>query len=197
MQTHTCSAALAAPVWQIQDVEAKIAGMHSVVVASLRDLSDLATLTRACITRMREQGIDQWDDVYPDEALLARDIAAGTVHLLKENAATIGTVTLDANFDPLWADMAWTHPIETARAIHRLMIHPSHQGRGLSKTLMTWTEATARAQGATSIRLDCFLANPASLRLYESLGYQRVGTATMRKGEFVGFEKALSISKTA
>jgi RimJ/RimL family protein N-acetyltransferase len=146
---------------------------------------------------MREQGIDQWDELYPDETLLARDIAAGTVRLLKDDDAVIGTATLDAYFDPLWADMAWTYPLETARAVHRLMIHPAHQGRGLSKALMAWIEATARSQGARSIRLDCFLANPASIRLYESLGYQRVGTARMRKGDFVGFEKRLVASRPA
>ena len=155
------------------------------------DLPVLFDLTRLCIGRMREQGIDQWDDIYPDEALFARDVAAGTVHLLREGEAVIGCVTVDTSLDPLWNDMDWSRPDSGASAVHRLMVHPDRQGQGLARRLMSRAEAIARERGSHSLRLDAFLANPASLRLYESLGYRRTGVARMRKGEFVCFEKLM------
>lgn len=42
------------------------------------DLPDLVALKDACIARMRADGIEPWDEVYPATAVLARDLAAGT-----------------------------------------------------------------------------------------------------------------------
>ena len=34
------------------------------------DVGALVDLVRACLDGMRNQGIDQWDDVYPDRATI-------------------------------------------------------------------------------------------------------------------------------
>ena len=140
---------------------------------------------------MRADGIEQWDEVYPDAAVLARDLAAGTLHVMRRGTHVLGCVTLDTAHDPLWQGMDWSAAGEPAAAVHRLMVHPAAQGRSLAKLLMAHAESLARAQGFRSIHLDCFAANPAALALYERLGYHRTGTATMRKGPFVCFEKLL------
>lgn len=155
------------------------------------DLPPLLALKDACIARMRADGIEQWDEVYPDAAVIARDLAAGTLHVLREGDGVIGCFTLDTTHDPLWQGMAWSAASEPAAVVHRLMVHPAAQGRGLAKQLMAHAEVLARAQGFRAIHLDCFTANPAALGLYERLGYRRTGTATMRKGPFVCFEKLL------
>jgi len=92
------------------------------------------------------------------------------------------------HFDPLWDGLDWSSAGEPPIAVHRLMVDPSQQGRGLAKALMLHAEDVARAKGCRSIRLDTFLHNPAAMALYPRLGYRRTGTAMMRKGEFVGFE---------
>jgi ribosomal protein S18 acetylase RimI-like enzyme len=140
---------------------------------------------------MREQGIEQWDEIYPSESVIARDIAAATLHVLRERTAIIGCLTLDEEFDPLWQVANWNPHGVPATAVHRLMIHPAHQGRGLAKRLMAFAESLARSRGARSVRLDAFTHNPVALALYDRLGYRRAGTATMRKGTFVCFEKLL------
>jgi len=159
--------------------------------ATANDLSALTALTAECIAAMRASGIDQWDEVYPHPDLLSRDIAAGTVSLLRDEKVVVGTITLDQNLDPLWEGMDWSRPDSGAAAVHRVMVHPTRQGQGLARRLMAHAESRARERGSHSIRLDAFTSNPASLRLYEALGYRRTGTAVMRKGEFVCFEKIL------
>lgn len=160
-------------------------------LAVVADLPPLIHLKDACIARMRADGIEQWDEVYPDAADLARDLAAGTLHVLREGDGILGCVTLDTTHDPLWQGMAWSAAGEPAAVVHRLMVHPVQQGRGLAKQLMAHAESLARTRGFRAIHLDCFMANPAALALYERLGYRRTGTAQMRKGPFVCFEKLL------
>lgn len=155
------------------------------------ELPLIMELKGACVARMRAAGIEQWDEVYPDAAVFGRDLASGTLHVLREGDAILGCFTLDTAHDPLWQGMAWAVPPESAAVVRRLMVAPAAQGRGLAKKLMAHAESLARARGFRAVHLDCFLANPAALALYERLGYRRVGTAQTRKGPFVCFEKIL------
>ncbi len=160
-------------------------------LADATDVALLVALKDACIARMRADGIEQWDEVYPDAAVFSRDLAAGTLHVLREGDGILGCVTLDTMHDPLWQGMVLSAAGEPAAAVHRLMVDPAAQGRGLAKLLMAHAESLARAQGFRAIHLDCFTSNPAALALYERLGYRRTGTATMRKGPFICFETLL------
>lgn len=60
--------------------------MSEAVVA---DLPQPLALKDACIARMRADGIEQWDEVYPNAA----DLAAGMLHTLREVGGT-GTATM-------------------------------------------------------------------------------------------------------
>ena len=168
------------------------AGAQAMTEVVAADLPELLALKDACIAQMRGDGIEQWDEVYPDAAVFSRDLAAGTLHVLREGGDIIACVTLDTAHDPLWQGMDWSAAGEPAAVVHRLMVHPAAQGRGLAKQLMAHAESRAQAQGFRAIHLDCFTANLAALALYERLGYRRTGTATMRKGPFVCFEKLLA-----
>ena len=164
----------------------------TIELASIADIPDLMSLMRDCVMAMRKLGIDQWDDVYPNEALVTEDVAGRSLYVLKSEDSLIGCITIDDKPDPNWTGLAWSTPDEGIAAVHRVMIHPLQQGRGLAKTLMVHAESVARARNAHTIRLDAFTQNPPSLKLYEGLGYSRTGTAQMRKGVFVGFEKVLN-----
>ena len=159
--------------------------------ANAADAATLLQLVRDCVAGMRAAGIEQWDEVYPNAETIARDIEAGTLHVLCDGETIIASITIDQTMDPLWQSMTWSAGSEPAAAVHRLMVHPSQQGRGFAKLLMRHAETVAREQGCRSIRLDTFLQNPAAMALYPRLGYRRTGTAMMRIGEFAGFEKLL------
>ena len=79
------------------------------------------------------------------------------------------------------------------RFVHRLMIHPDCQRRGLARHLMTFAEIAARRAGCGALRLDAFTGNAPSLGLYRGLGYEDVGAVRFRKGLFRCFEKDLAL----
>jgi GNAT superfamily N-acetyltransferase len=155
------------------------------------DLSELIALKDACIARMRADGIEQWDEIYPSAANIEEDIKVATLHVLRVDGEITGNMTLDEKLDALWQGMDWQPITGPVAAVHRLMVHPSMQGRGLSKQLMLHAESLARVKGFHAIRLDAFTHNPVALALYDRLGYRRTGTAMMRKGPFICFEKIL------
>lgn len=159
--------------------------------ANLADLPTQVALKDACLAALRAAGIDQWDEQYPSAERLAADLAGGGVFLLREEGGCIGSIVIDESLDPLWSGLDWSRAARPA-AVHRLMIHPSRQRKGLAKKLMLFAEDFARDRGCDALRLDAFSANPASLALYDRLGFRRTGAASMRKGLFLGFEKVLT-----
>lgn len=156
------------------------------------DLPALADILRACVAAMRSAGIDQWDDLYPTPRHLAEDCAAGTLLVLRDAAAPAGLATLDQAEPAEYAAVPWTHTTAPIAIVHRLMIDPARQRRGLAKVLMQQLEAHAIAAGTRTIRLDTYAGNAPALRLYDALGYRRAGEVTFRKGRFICFEKPLS-----
>ena len=85
----------------------------------------------------------------------------------------------------------WQYPDASFRVIHRLCVNPKFQNRGVGAETMRHIEAELIKEGVESVRFDAFTQNPYALRLYDKLGYVKVGYADWRKGRFVLMEKKL------
>lgn len=59
--------------------------------------------------------------------------------------------------------------------LQRLYVEPDSHGQGLGKLLVTQVEAIARQQGFKAIWLGVWEENVKAQRVYERLGYERVG----------------------
>jgi ribosomal protein S18 acetylase RimI-like enzyme len=164
----------------------------SVRQASAADLHAVIALVRSCIEHMRSQGIEQWDDIYPSRDRLSSDGAAGSLYVagLPEQEI-VAVFALDSRQDPEYATVPWTLIDDRIGVVHRLMVDPRFQGRGVARELMMIVERLAAELGYAVIRLDAFSLNPAALRLYRGLGYHEAGAVTLRKGVFRVFEKRL------
>jgi GNAT superfamily N-acetyltransferase len=157
------------------------------------DLTRVTALLRDCVTQMRAEGIDQWDDVYPTAATLLSDARAGALYVASANGLPVaGAFVIDERQEPEYAAVPWSVDASRVGVVHRLMVHPRCQGRGLGAFLMRFAEARARRLGFGALRLDAFASNPRSLHLYAGLGYRDAGAVTLRKGLFRCFEKALA-----
>jgi GNAT superfamily N-acetyltransferase len=157
------------------------------------DLPRLDELLRECVEQMRASGIDQWDDVYPNAATLRADLQHRTLFVASAPGRPIaGQLVLDERQEPEYAAVPWKLADARVAVVHRLMVHPALQRRGLARHMMRFAELRARALGYGAIRLDAFTGNAPSLKLYRSLGYDEVGGVRLRKGAFRCFEKGLA-----
>lgn len=163
--------------------------MPNLVPGNLSQLNAVMDLVDAVIKGLKNQGIDQWDEIYPDRSCMEKDLKSGELCLAIHNCAIVGSITLNTYQESAYASANWT--LDRPAVIHRLMVHPNFQGRGLAKTLMHWAESKARSEGLKSIRLDAFTANPNAMAFYQNLGYHRCGECRFRKGIFALFEKSL------
>ena len=159
--------------------------------ATSADLEPILALLRSCVAGMCAHGIDQWDEVYPGRPTIEADLRAGTAVVAVADGTLAGYAALDDRQEPEYGDVAWT-VAEPAGVIHRLMVTPRFEGRGVARAVMAFLEKRAGSLGHASIRLDVFVENPRAVRFYERQDYRRAGQVRFRKGIFYCYEKRLA-----
>lgn len=159
--------------------------------AQPEDLDAVCALVADAVRRMRDMGIDQWDEVYPARSHLEEDIQRGELYLAYRDDILTGIFVLNKRMDEAYHAARWQYPAQEACVLHRLCVAPAAQGRGTATVLMGEVRRIAREKGYGSMRLDVFTLNPAARRLYEKDGFLPVGFADWRKGRFILMERPL------
>lgn len=141
---------------------------------------------------MQENGIDQWDNLYPNPADIAADIAAEDLIVGEdESGKLVCTFAVNRECEEEYDACPWGYPDEPYIVVHRLAVNPEYHRQGVAKNAMVLVETKAKEKGIRTIRLDTFTGNPAGAALYESLGFKIIGYAYWRKGKFQIMEKII------
>lgn len=162
--------------------------------ATATDLDSIKSLTEACATAMRENGIFQWNEYYPSREKLRQDIEREELFVLQEEEEILGIVVLTPEMDEEYVPIKWLAPGGNNLYIHRLATRPSVWGSGYGQKLMDFAENLAVSQGYQSVRLDTFSQNRRNQRFYERRGYKRLGNIYFPKQSdhpFYCYEKLL------
>jgi len=154
------------------------------------DAPAILSLFKRAVLHMNENGINQWDEIYPTAELLLEDIKNRQLYVLTEEGKICSAIVLNEMQDPEYLEISWKCRGPFA-VIHRLCVDPDIQSRGIGRRTVLQAEISLAGQGYKSIRLDAFPQNPKALKLYEGLGYLRMGNVTFRKGTFYVYEKEL------
>lgn len=159
----------------------------------LEDLEEIWNLVQNAVNTMVSQNILQWDEVYPDEAVLQKDIEKSQLYvgIVDEQIAVI--YVLNQECEAEYKNGNWKYENKPFCVVHRLCVNPLFQNRGIGRAAMLHIEKELAERGISAIRLDAFTENPFALKLYSNLGYSQVGYADWRKGRFCLMEKYLSL----
>ena len=142
--------------------------------ASLKDIDKLLEITKACATQMITQNIFQWNEFYPNKEAFLNDVKRSELYVLELENMIIGCITISTFMDEEYISVSWLTPNANNIYIHRLAIHPNHQGKGYAQKLMDYAEIYAKKNVYTSVRLDTFSQNPKNLKFYDLRGYKRL-----------------------
>lgn len=140
-----------------------------------RDLDAVFELYQKGVRDMKARGLNQWMwGVYPNEAILEEDVEKGQLYILKEEGAILAALAMNEESDPQYETVAW-HFGQKPAMMHRLVVDPDCQGRGVGRQVMAWLMEEAARTGHDCLRLDTNLLNERAVALYESLGMHRAG----------------------
>jgi ribosomal protein S18 acetylase RimI-like enzyme len=165
-----------------------------IVEAEPVDVADVMRILSLCVAQMRAQGIHQWDEIYPNQRVVAEDVRARSLWVIRQDGHCVAAICLNEVQPEEYREVPWRCRDGRVLVIHRLCVHPDWQAHGLARQLMEFAENHARVCGFSSIRLDAYTGNPRAIALYERRGYLRVGQANFprRPLPFDLFEKEVS-----
>lgn len=144
--------------------------------ATIEDIDSILSLTKACAEDMVRKGIYQWNDAYPSREAFTKDVARDELYVLTEHSKVIACIVISTIIDDVYRPVTWLSETDANIYIHRLAVHPDHQGKGLAQKLMTHAENYARSHDFKSIRLDTFSKNKRNQRFYKQRGYTQLET---------------------
>lgn len=162
--------------------------------ATTADADQIWHILEKAIARRKAEGSDQWQDGYPNPAVIAQDIANNHGYVLAAGDKIAGYVALLINDEPAYADIKgkWLTSGDFV-VYHRVAISDDFLGQGLAQQMLKHVEDFARDHQISSVRADTNFDNKGMLRIFEKLGYVYCGEVFFRDAARKAFEKVLDI----
>lgn len=121
----------------------------------LQELDDLAVLV---INHMKESKIPQWTLDYPRKLHFSKDIEQEALIIYKEDGVILGCMAILEENDPPYKTInSWLK--EKSIVIHRVLVHPFIQSKGIATKMLLFAIDIAKQQGYESIKIDTHLDN--------------------------------------
>ncbi|SFL15349.1 Acetyltransferase (GNAT) family protein [Paenibacillus sp. 1_12] len=169
-------------------------GIAEIKALQKEDLKAVKSLYTSVTRNLRQTGNYQWDWLYPNLFIMKNDLKSGHLFGVRDGKDIIAVIVVDDKQSEVYSSLDWQDCEGKAACIHRLAVHPDHQGKGLGKKLLQFAEAYIASHGYTSIRLDVYSENDTALGIYKRGGYSQRGKVRypFRKVPYLCFEKILN-----
>ena len=146
---------------------------------------------------MKDQGIDQWQDGYPNEASIANDIAHDYSYVMEEKGKVIGTMAVlfdgEPTYDQIY-DGAWKTSEEPYAAIHRVAVDAECKGQGIAGAMIEEVVKMCQEKGIRSIKNDTHKDNKSMQRMQAKNGFEYCGIIYLEDdAERIAFEKIIEL----
>lgn len=164
--------------------------------ARMEEAAAVAALYEAGKLLLKNSGIPQWQDGYPNEKSAAADIINGCCYVLEENDELAGTACIAFGAEPTYNKVyegSWACTPECYGFLHRVAVSPAFARRGLAGMFFTFAETCAREQNISVLRCDTHPDNLAMQRTLTNNGYQKRGLIHLTNGDLrLAYEKLLT-----
>lgn len=164
------------------------------------EMSDLEALmpifdeARATIASL---GIDQWQNGYPNRAVILADIERSQSYCIVVDGEICGTFALIRDGEPTYNEIfdgKWLtgDGREHYFAIHRVAISVKCRGKGISTAIISYCAEEAKKANKISLRIDTHRGNVVMRKMLEKHGFSHCGTIYLESGdERVAYEKMI------
>ena len=135
--------------------------------AELSEAAPIWEILQQAIIRRKEDGSEQWQDGYPNPAVVANDIEKGQGFVLLEGEIIIGYSAVLINDEPAYATIEgkWLSNADFV-VIHRVAISETYLGKGLAKMIIREIENFARDKNIYSIKADTNFDNIPMMKIF-------------------------------
>ncbi|WP_251861456.1 GNAT family N-acetyltransferase [Clostridium sp. Marseille-Q2269] len=140
----------------------------------------------------KEQGIDQWQNNYPNEETIKDDITRGDSYVLIKDDNIVATLAVsfdeEKTYDSIYEGQ-WISNDEYA-VIHRIAVDNNYKGLGLSSEIIKNVEKLCLNKHIHSIKIDTHKNNKSMQNLLKKNQFKYCGLIYLEDGgERIAFEK--------
>lgn len=162
-----------------------------------RDVPFMAAIFDEAREYMRQNGINQWQQGYPNGETVLQDICDGIsyVYVDESDAVFAGAMMMFDRPEPTYAQIfegSWLTENAPYATIHRIAVKSSAKGGGIAGRLMHELEQIIKEAGVNSVRIDTHRDNLSMQRNLAKNGYRYCGIIYLENGdERLAYEKLL------
>lgn len=160
-----------------------------------KDVKNIMEIINEAKDYFKNNGIDQWQNGYPNEESILKDIEEGENYVLcDEEEKVIASCAISFRGEKNYLIIekgSWKTNTPYA-VIHRVAVRSSLKGKGLSGILVKEAEKMCRGKEIKSIRIDTHQDNKSMQRLILKNGFEYCGIIYVEDGsERLAYEKIL------
>ena len=163
--------------------------------AVMTDLPAVEELYREAQGFLRSQGVDQWQDGYPNGETFRKDVEEESAWVLEEDGKIVASAYLGTGREPTYDKIyegAWAVDAEEYAVLHRIAVAGSCKGKGVPKLFFQQLEQEAREKGLSVLRGDTHRDNKIMQKVMEKNGLNYRGIIYLEDGgERFAYEKVL------
>lgn len=162
--------------------------------AKYSDVESILGIIRQAQQYLKECGVQQWQNNYPNRETIINDINNQYSYVLTKEHLVVGTVAISFDGEETYNTIyegEWRSNQPFA-VIHRIAVEASLKGTGLASEIITNIETMCQNRAIQSIRSDTHKDNKSMQRLLQKNGFQLCGMIYIKDGsERLAFEKLL------
>ncbi|MBE6054117.1 MAG: GNAT family N-acetyltransferase [Clostridium sartagoforme] len=159
-----------------------------------KDLNNIMEIIDEAKIFLKSNKVNQWQNGYPNEEVILRDIENNESYILESNGRTIGTTALSFNGEKTYEKIyegKWLTNYEYA-VIHRIAVTTSSNKRGIGTEIINKVEELCIEKGIRSIKIDTHEDNLIMKKLLLKNKYKYCGIIYLLDGsKRVAFEKVI------
>lgn len=161
--------------------------------ATMGQADEIWQILSDAVMRRKADGSRQWQDGYPNPAVVKSDIEKGYGYVVADEGTVVAYCALIINDEPAYAAIEgqWLSNADFV-VLHRVAVAKDQLGRGITRHILKFIEVFAMERGIFSIKADTNFDNAAMLALFEKTGYTYCGEVYFRGSPRKAFEKLLT-----
>jgi RimJ/RimL family protein N-acetyltransferase len=158
------------------------------------DINYIMNIIRQAQDYLKEHGINQWQNNYPNVETISNDIANKNSYVLLKDDNIVATVVVsfdgEKTYDSIYEGQ-WISNNEFA-VIHRIAVDNNFKGLGISTKIIKNIEQICLNKGVHSIKVDTHEENLSMQNLLKKNKFQYCGIIYLEDGsKRIAFEKIL------
>ena len=147
----------------------------------IEDISRVIDIINQAKTYFKNNDIDQWQDGYPNEETIEKDIENNEAYVLEEDGVILGTCMVTIHGEPDYNRIEGKWILNCPYiCVHRIAVDNEYKGKGLASTILD--QVVAMYPDYHSVRMDTHHDNLSMQSFLTKYGFKYCGEITLKSG---------------